>query len=222
MKVNAETVLVGKRVVLIPYLPEHVPKYHTWMQDVELRELTASEPLTLEEEFAMQHKWQIDEDKLTFIICARGDGSASGALDNTSTLSPRDPHVAALQMIGDVNIFLHGAPPHMRTGNDEDEDQFYAEIEIMIAERGYRRKGCALEALQLMLGYATAGSFLGHVSSLNDLKDSPLPVPPTSLLTRISEANTPSISLFEKLGFSITKRVEVFGEVEMRWGARSL
>jgi L-amino acid N-acyltransferase YncA len=27
----------------------------------------------------------------------------------------------------------------------------------------------------------------------------------------------PSIRLFEKLGFRITKRVEVFGEVEMRW-----
>ncbi|KAJ7255696.1 hypothetical protein C8J57DRAFT_598882 [Mycena rebaudengoi] len=46
----------------------------------------------------------------------------------------------------------------------------------------------------------------------------PLPFPPTSLLTRISESNVPSIRLFEKLGFSITKRVEVFGEVEMRWG----
>lgn len=27
----------------------------------------------------------------------------------------------------------------------------------------------------------------------------------------------PSIALFEKLGFIVTKRVEVFGEVEMRW-----
>ena len=30
-------------------------KYHEWMSDVELRELTVSEPLTLQEEYDMQH-----------------------------------------------------------------------------------------------------------------------------------------------------------------------
>ena len=46
----------------------------------------------------------------------------------------------------------------------------------------------------------------------------PLPIPPTSLLTHISESNIPSIKLFEKLGFRIMKWVEVFGEVKMWWG----
>ncbi|KAJ6526264.1 GNAT domain-containing protein [Mycena vulgaris] len=214
MKVNADTVLLGRMVALVPYLPDHVPKYHSWMQDEELRELTASEPLTLEEEFEMQRKWQQDEDKLTFIVCARAD---SDTLES-GPVSPKDPRVSSLQMIGDVNIFLHGA----RTGDDEDE--FYAEVEIMIAEREYRRKGFALEALQLMLGYATAsssGPFLcqNPASVQESLQGSPLPVPATSLLARISESNVPSIRLFEKLGFRITKRVEVFGEVEMRWSA---
>ncbi|KAJ7481058.1 GNAT domain-containing protein [Mycena galericulata] len=225
MKVNANTVLVGPgKVVLVPYRPEHVPRYHAWMQDAELRELTASEPLTLDEEFEMQRKWQLDEDKLTFIVCARG----SETLDSGSSLTPSDPRVSALPMIGDVNIFLHGPPPHLRVPDsalEEEEDQFYAEVEIMIAERDYRRKGFALEALQLMLGYATASSdehFHCHnPSSIQDaLQGSPLPVPATSLLTRISESNIPSIRLFEKLGFKITKRVEVFEEVEMRWTAR--
>ena len=79
MKVNETTVLVGAKVVLVPYRPEHVPvcvcflfqirpenrehtnlfifsvqKYHEWMCNEELRQLTASEPLTLEEEYAMQ------------------------------------------------------------------------------------------------------------------------------------------------------------------------
>jgi hypothetical protein len=47
--------------------------------------------------------------------------------------------------------------------------------------------------------------------------NSPLRIPPSCLLTRISEVNIPSIRLFEKLGFTVTKRVEVFREVEMRY-----
>ncbi|KAJ7706885.1 acyl-CoA N-acyltransferase [Mycena rosella] len=219
MKINAHTVLLGQNVALVPYLPEHVTKYHSWMEDEELRELTASEPLTLEEEFEMQRKWQQDEDKLTFIVCAREDSDGLGS----GPIAPNDPRVSSLRMIGDVNIFLHGLPPNRRTDNGgEDEDEFYAEVEIMIAEREYRRKGFALEALQLMLGYTTASSnrnFICQDQSAvqNSLQGSPLPVPPTSLLARITESNVPSIRLFEKLGFRVTKRVEVFGEVEMRW-----
>ncbi|KAJ7193834.1 GNAT domain-containing protein, partial [Mycena pura] len=220
MRVNEGTVIVGEQVVLVPYLPEHVPKYHIWMQDEELRELTASEPLSLEEEFEMQRKWRQDEDKLTFIICAR---TQSDTLDLGCI--PQDSRVSSLPMIGDVNIFLHGTPPHLRSATDAEEDEFYAEVEIMIAEREYRRKGCAREALQLMLGYATASSngyftcpAPSSLASLPD-RDSPLPIPPAFLLARISESNAPSIRLFETLGFHITKRVEVFGEVEMRWSA---
>lgn len=75
-----------------------------------------------------------------------------------------------------------------------------------------------------MLGYATASSN-GYFTcpSLTSPRDhdslSPLPIPPAFLLARISESNAPSIRLFETLGFHITKRVEVFGEVEMRWSA---
>jgi len=50
---------------------------------------------------------------------------------------------------------------------------------------------------------------------------SPLNIPPTRLVMRISETNTASIRLFEKLGFEVRKHVEVFGEVEMRWMNRS-
>ncbi|KAK7038246.1 N-acetyltransferase 9 [Favolaschia claudopus] len=220
MKVNSDTVLVGDKVVLVPYLPRHVPKYHSWMQDEELRELTASEPLTLEEEYEMQRKWQLDDDKLTFIVCARQDSDmlASGRL------SAQDPRVSSLPMIGDVNIFLHGSQDNA----DGEEDEFYAEAEVMIAEREYRRKGLASEALRLILGYATASDVEGcfvcdNPSLLRDtLQGSPLPIAPTALLVRISESNEPSIRLFHQLGFHITKRVEVFGEVEMRWRGTSV
>ncbi|KAI8494987.1 N-acetyltransferase 9 [Branchiostoma belcheri] len=61
MKINENTLLQGSRVVLVPYKKHHVPKYHGWMQSPELQELTASEPLTLEQEYDMQHSWWQDE-----------------------------------------------------------------------------------------------------------------------------------------------------------------
>lgn len=62
MRLNQNTVLLGKKVVLVPYTSKHVPRYHKWMESEELRHLTASEPLTLEQEYAMQRSWREDED----------------------------------------------------------------------------------------------------------------------------------------------------------------
>jgi len=44
---------------------------------------------------------------------------------------------------------------------------------------------------------------------------------PSQFIARIGRSNTPSIKLFESLGFGITKVVEVFDEVEMRWGHKA-
>lgn len=60
MKVTLE----GKRVVLVPYMAEHVPKYHQWMQDSALLEATGSEPLSLEQEFEMQLSWTQDPNSI--------------------------------------------------------------------------------------------------------------------------------------------------------------
>lgn len=52
--------LEGEKVILVPYMKEHVPKYHQWMQDPALLQATASEPLTLEQEYDMQLSWTKD------------------------------------------------------------------------------------------------------------------------------------------------------------------
>ncbi|TFY68859.1 hypothetical protein EVG20_g3379 [Dentipellis fragilis] len=109
--------------------------YHAWMQDPELRALTASEPLSLAEEHDMQQKWQTDQDKLTFIILARPETDAPAS-------TPTPAQIAALPMVGDVNLFLKGAPA---------DDDFEAEVEVMIADPAYRRRGLAHHALSLLL-----------------------------------------------------------------------
>ncbi|GFZ44798.1 hypothetical protein JCM24511_02524 [Saitozyma sp. JCM 24511] len=115
--------------------------YHEWMKSPELLELTASEPLTFDEEMEMQ--------QLTFILLERPGSSPSSS---HPFLTPDE--VGKCRMVGDVNMFLPNGP------HEE------GECEIMIACR----------------------------------------------------SNTASIALFESLGFGIVKVVEVWDEVEMRWG----
>lgn len=87
-------------------------------------------------------------------------------------------------MAGDVNLYLN-----------DPEDRSVGEIEVMIAEPGSRRKGLAGEALDLFMAYA-----FGTLGV-------------TQFVAKIREANTPSMALFEKLGYVEIRRVAVFGEV---------
>lgn len=131
MRDNWNLSLKGASVVLVPYAKKFVEKYHIWMTDPYLQEATASEPLSLEEEYAMQRSWRDDTKKCTFIILA-----IEG--DSTDTLQELD------SMVGDVNLFM----------NDY-ENAFNAEIEVMIADPRYRRRGLASDALKLMIFYGT-------------------------------------------------------------------
>lgn len=88
---------------------------------------------------------------------------------------------------GDVNFFF----------NDHD-DKNIAEIEIMIAEQGSRRKGLALEALNLFMAYGVG--VLGI----------------TKFRAKIGEANAASLALFvQKLGYQEISRSSVFEEVTL-------
>jgi len=158
MRVNAHTAIVGDTVVLVPYRPEHVEKYHTWMQSTELRELTASEELTLEQEYAMQRSWQEDEDKLTFIVLARPLEPTPSGIEITNE------DIIALPMIGDVNLFFK---------NSREDPEFEVECEVMIAEPAHRGQGRAHAALVLLLSYAcdrlgvAKGSFVARIGAAN-------------------------------------------------------
>eukprot|EP00245_Coleochaete_scutata_P007530 TRINITY_DN22970_c0_g1_i1.p1 TRINITY_DN22970_c0_g1~~TRINITY_DN22970_c0_g1_i1.p1 ORF type:complete len:204 (+),score=33.96 TRINITY_DN22970_c0_g1_i1:242-853(+) len=132
MRQNYNSCLYGEqqKVLLVPYRPEHVPKYHEWMKDPFLQETTGSEPLTEEEEYAMQNAWAEDAEKCTFIVLdmARFDSS--------------QPHPHLEAMAGDVNLFLNDA-----------EDPLAAEIEVMVAEPQSRGRGLGREAVLLMMWY---------------------------------------------------------------------
>lgn len=80
------------------------------MQDEQLQEQTASEPLTLEEEYAMQATWHTDPQKCTFIVLDNSRMEATGGTSGT---------VGTSGMAGDVNLYW----------NDHD-DANTAEIEV--------------------------------------------------------------------------------------------
>merc|ERR1711959_556424 len=95
MRANANLVIECDKIILVPYLEAHVLKYHAWMQRPDLLELTASEPLTLKEEYAMQKSWREDDDKCTFIVLDRSRPSDDGLSEHGGA------------MVGDVNLYFN-------------------------------------------------------------------------------------------------------------------
>ncbi|RKP13637.1 N-acetyltransferase 9 [Piptocephalis cylindrospora] len=160
MRTNENIVLVGSKVALVPYRREHVGRYHDWMKSIELQELTASEPLSLEAEYDMQASWHTDADKCTFILV---DHPSSAPVPS----SWKD--LSVHNMVGDVNFFLN-----------EPDDPKTAEVEIMLAEPAARGRGLGLQALAMMLMYGveTLGLHriiskigMGNTSSLRLFQD---------------------------------------------------
>jgi len=198
-----DQVIYDERILLVPYKPHHVKKYHSWMQDPEIQRLTASEPLTLKEEYEMQQSWFNDEDKLTFIILDKLEWKRrhDKFFEDGNVITNLSPQVLRKitpfeedSMIGDVNLYFN---------EDEDEEGNstikFCEISIMIAEKDYKRKGYATDVIQMVTNFSRKHFNLFYI------------------VAKIGMDNEPSINLFkERLNFYVHSKSDVFQELTMR------
>ncbi|KXJ93294.1 GNAT domain-domain-containing protein [Microdochium bolleyi] len=167
MRLNEHTAVSSSRLLLVPYDAHHVPTYHEWMADPAIQEATASEPLTLEEEYENQVSWRTSGDKLTFILCLTENKNEPSSSPSSSRLmgTAQAGVVRAGQadaperMIGDINLFL--TPwDEVDTSDDDggggatgDVSHVNGEIDIMIASPAHRRLGLGSEAVTALLRY---------------------------------------------------------------------
>ncbi|CAH1400507.1 unnamed protein product [Nezara viridula] len=116
------------------------------MESEELRKQTASERLSLEEEYEMQQTWLNDEEKCTFIV-----------LDKKLMEESNNEIVS---MIGDANLYIR-----------KDGENVIGEIGLMIAEPSFRSCGRGSEAALFILRYGVenigVNKYLAVISSDN-------------------------------------------------------
>ncbi|KAH6867148.1 GNAT domain-containing protein [Alternaria rosae] len=219
MRVN-ETILTP-RLLLVPYSLHHVPTYHEWMQDEELQRLTASEPLTLPEEYAMQSSWRRDADKLTFIICTSPHTPEALSDVSIPVRVTRKIEDTPDRMIGDVNLFLYPSEDCDDGAGEQGKHETgkmdaVGELEIMIARPDARGKGLAKEALQAFIWYISTSLPAILDEYAKGANDTDKPKSLSYLRVRIDKDNIHSLSLFKTLGFSQVSEPNYFGEVELR------
>ncbi|KAF2666039.1 hypothetical protein BT63DRAFT_442363 [Microthyrium microscopicum] len=193
MYLNAQTTISHSHVKLIPYLPQHVKTYHSWMQNEQLRQLTASDLLSYEEELSNCHSWRTDNTKLTFL---------------SANVASRDKRA---ELLGDINLFLSTEEPD---DDDVGGETVVGEINMMIASSSTRGQGHGTRVLAMFVWWvgaqreAVVKEYLGETDGNQKLE---------VLVAKIDGGNVTSIGLFGKLGFTkVREEVNYFGEVEMR------
>ncbi|TIC99494.1 N-acetyltransferase 9-like protein [Colletotrichum higginsianum] len=221
MRLNEHTAIVTPGVTLVPYEARHVERYHEWMSDPEIQEATASEPLTLEEEYENQQSWRTSHDKLTFIICQPLPVSSR---TKTETLQAGDVDTPE-RMVGDINFFIY---PSDDDDNDDDGDNdgatrianetsYVGEVDVMIASKEHRGKGVGHAAVTTLLTYVhrnRARILAEHVNGEGKAGKGNAPEL-KGLMVKIKEGNSASIALFRRLGFVQKGEVNYFGEIQM-------
>lgn len=186
----------------------------------EIQEATASEPLSIEEEYAMQRSWRQDADKLTFIACR----PVSRPTENPISLTPEDDSPA--NMVGDINLFLR-----VDDGDEGDAPpEIVGEIELMIAEKANQRKGFGKAALLAFMRYIVerqgqileefVGGGCGGVDSETVQKlraNAGSGLSFSCLSVKIGQDNVRSLAMFEGLRFvRVSDQPSFFGEFELR------
>jgi RimJ/RimL family protein N-acetyltransferase len=163
---------------------------NTWINDSQkLRELTASELLTLQEEHDNQRSWRGDHDKLTFIICLKDVKVPCDTERSTGSTHTEF-------MIGDINLFLKEVESESETADARDVT---GEINLMIAEPFARGKGYGIEALKTFLWYVMEhqSNILEEFAREKHCREQNF----KSLGAKIGKSNIQSIKLFERVGF---------------------
>ena len=178
-----------KHLVLREYTKELVETYHKWMQDPWLRDMTASELLSIEDEYKAQEEWLHDINKQTFIIFDK-------LIQSETILKSINQNTAG--MCGDVNLFIMDSDASESYSLIEsDIPVLAAEIMIMIAEPWARRKGYATEAVHAMMHFGI------QVRGIR------------RFVAKIDDSNQASIGLFTQLGFRVAKKMPYFSEIHM-------
>ena len=213
-------------VLLVPYDRRHVPTYHDWMEDEAVRAATASDRLTLEEEYENQESWRAAADKLTFILCQPVASVSSGSEEIIGGVND-----APDRMVGDINFFLtpfEEEDDEDANANDNKERStsdvplYSGEVDVMIARLEHRRQGFGRAAVTAFLYYilrSKRDAILAEAAGAEGTETS-TPSPPQlkQLVVKIQATNAASISLFKSLGFEQKGDVNYFGEVELvRW-----
>ncbi|KAM0453837.1 hypothetical protein ACHAPV_008775 [Trichoderma viride] len=163
-----------------------------------IQEATASEPMTLEEEYENQQSWRTSHDKLTFIICEPLSGEQRSDDARVITAKTDD---SPDTMKGDVNFFLYLDDDDDEDGAEEQEGsqiRLRGEIDVMIAGQQHRGQG--------------TGEAAEYAQGENLDKDK---IQLVGLMAKIKEDNTGSRGLFKKLGFRQEGEANYFGEVKM-------
>jgi RimJ/RimL family protein N-acetyltransferase len=193
------------------------------MRDPEIQKATASEPLTLDEEYAMQRSWRTDHDKLTFIACYAMDAEPAEDSGKDFCVEPEKDD-APDRMIGDVNLFLY-EDEEQASDDAEANGQITAksnrvnvivgELEIMLAHKPARGQGLAQEVLLAFMWYIVTSltRILEEYHAGSEAEACHMKY----MRVKIDQHNVQSLALFQRLGFKkIGEEPNYFGEVEMR------
>ncbi|KAI8630175.1 hypothetical protein F5Y19DRAFT_56728 [Xylariaceae sp. FL1651] len=201
MRINENIAISTPKVLLVPYDAHLVGRYHEWMQNDELREATASDLLTLDEEYENQQSWRVASDKLTFILCKPvqpdADEAASERYDMPTVYAGEVDMPS--RMIGDVNLFLTPCDDEMENiAVEEETDEAdekntccycKGEIDIMIAAPETRRKGIGKAAVRALLQFLAKNydAIMSEYSA--GLLPSPHPSSPDAVPTPASDGH---------------------------------